>query len=93
MALPTLANASIASIPRPDLLPNGLSFSDGTVTTNTLPQYTSKSLASPTIGTANVTANLTTDTLLYRADGGIWDDTQQAWVSVDLTNVGPTPRK
>ena len=93
MALPTLTNASIASIPRPDLLPNGLSFTDGTVTTNTLPQYTSFAAASPTIGTANLTCNLTSDTLLFRADGAIWDDTQTCWISIDKTNVGPTPKK
>lgn len=98
MALPTLTNVLIngtatGGAPRGDLLPNGFSFSDGTVTTNTLPQNTALVVAAPTIGVANKTVNLTSDTMLYRADGGIWDDTQQCWISVDLGNLSPTPRK
>lgn len=38
-------------------------------------------LPAPSLSTA--TCNLTTDTLIYRADGGLWDDTQQAWVPID----------
>lgn len=100
MALPTLTDVLIngtatGSAPRADLLPNGLAFTSGVAgqATNTLPQNTSITLAAPTIGVANKTCNLTSDVLLYRADGGIWDDTQQCWISVDLTNISPTPRK
>ena len=39
------------------------------------------------------TANLATDTILYRPDGGIWDDTVQAWIPVDRSNIIGTPRK
>lgn len=30
-----------------------------------------------------VTCNLSTDTMIFRGDGAIWDDTQSCWVSVD----------
>lgn len=41
--------------------------------------------AYPTVNSTGgaVTCNLQTDTILYRGDGGIWDDTQKCWVSVD----------
>jgi hypothetical protein len=38
-------------------------------------------LPAPSLST--VTCNLSTDTLIYRADGGLWDDTNQCWVPID----------
>lgn len=50
-------------------------------------------LPAPSLST--VTCNLATDTLIFRADGGLWDDTNQAWVPIDRIalrgNAGGTP--
>jgi hypothetical protein len=42
--------------------------------------------------TANVTCNFATDTFLYRADGSIWDDTQQCWINADTFAASGSPR-
>lgn len=42
-------------------------------------------LPAPSLSTA--TCNLATDTLIYRADGGLWDDTQQCWVPIDKVSL------
>lgn len=44
---------------------------------------TSLVVALPAPSLSTVTLNLSTDTLIYRADGGLWDDTQSAWVPID----------
>jgi len=43
--------------------------------------------------TANVTWSFATDTFLYRGDGAIWYDTQQAWINADTFASSGTPRK
>lgn len=40
-----------------------------------------------------VTCNLATDTLIYRADGCLWDDTQSCWLPPYIYQLPPTPRK
>lgn len=41
----------------------------------------------PGIGGSTVTCNLTSDTLIIRPDGSIWDDTQQCWIPIDVYNL------
>jgi predicted NAD/FAD-dependent oxidoreductase len=75
MAIPTQTDQNVSTIPFPQstsCMPNssfnaGISTALATVKTN---------------GTAT-TANLSSDTMLLTADGGIWDDTVQAWIPVD----------
>ena len=96
MALPTMSNEAIngnsqgSGVTRLDLTyttttPAGLNFS-------VFPAQTAYATTNATNSSAT-TANLATDTILYRPDGGIWDDTVQAWISVDKTNISGTPRK
>lgn len=40
-----------------------------------------------------VTCNLATDTLIYLPEGGVWDDTQSAWIPSYMLQLGPTPRR
>lgn len=44
-------------------------------------------------GGATVTCNLATDVLIWRADGALWDDTQQCFLPPYIYQLGPTPRK
>jgi hypothetical protein len=56
------------------------------------PTSISINLPAPSLGV--VTANLSTDVLIFRADGGLWDDTVSAWVPIDrveLRNSALTP--
>jgi hypothetical protein len=38
-------------------------------------------LPAPSLST--VTCNLATDTIIYRADGGFWDNNNSCWVPID----------
>lgn len=78
MAIPALTNASIPNVP-------------GALPTN-LPALTAYLSSAPGPSGAGKTCNLTSDTILYRADGAIWDDTQGCFISVDITSRRPTPR-
>lgn len=56
---------------------------------------TSLVVALPAPSLSTVTCNLATDTLIFRADGGLWDDTNQAWIPIDRVSLGGgalTPR-
>ena len=79
MAAPTQTNIAITNIQAP---------TDGTP----LPALTAYVCFSPGIGGVTKTCNLTSDTIIYRGDGSIWDDTQGAWISPDITSRRPTPR-
>lgn len=79
MALPTETNHNVGSVPA----------SVPTI----LPALTAYVAFSPGVGGVTKTCNLTSDTMIYRADGGIWDDSQGCWISVDITKRLPTPRK
>lgn len=98
MALPGMTNESIngnslgSGVTRLDL-----SYSTALTTGNAwslyaMPQQTAFATTNATNSSAT-TANLATDTLVYRPDGGIWDDTVQAWIPVDRTNINMTPKK
>ena len=55
---------------------------------------TSLVVALPAPSSSTVTLNLSTDVLIFRADGGLWDDTNQAWVPLEkvaLRNSVLTP--
>lgn len=73
----------------------GLGFLPDVSTKNTLvlPAQTSFKAVTPGVGGSGVTCNLATDTLLWRADNSLWDDTQQCFISIDLMGAGPTRRK
>lgn len=96
MALPALSNVQIdgnasGSVQRLDLTFSS-AYTGNAWTFFEMPQQTALATTNATNGSAT-TANLATDTIIYRADGGIWDDTVQAWIPVDKTNVNMTPRK
>lgn len=48
---------------------------------------TSLVVALPAPSLSTVTLNLSTDVLIYRADGGLWDDTNSAWVPLDKVSL------
>ena len=85
MALPAPAtNSAIdggVAGSRPDLVPR----------TSSVVQNTA--FAATTPAGAAVTCNLATDTLIWRADGCLWDDTQACWLPPYIYQLGPTPRK
>lgn len=68
MALPTLVDETKSTWGRSDLNSTGLA------------QFTALVVAK---GLTTATCNLTSDTLIFRADGGLWDDTQAAWIPID----------
>lgn len=85
MALPTLVNQAVSTWLRPDAV--NASFTQTALVVN---------LPAPSLSTA--TCNLTSDTLIFRADGGLWDDTQSCWIPIDkvtstLFGIADTPRK
>lgn len=89
MALPTQSNVAIDATSsggptQPAQLPPGISL--------TLPAARTAVVVQATSG-GNVTCNFATDTFLFRGDGGIWDDTQQAWINSDTFLSSGTPRK
>jgi hypothetical protein len=96
MALPTMTDEQING----NALGSGVTRLDITYTTTSpagvsiqmFPAQTAFATTNATNSSAT-TANLATDTIIYRPDGGIWDDTVQAWISVDKTNIIGTPRK
>jgi hypothetical protein len=91
MALPTQSNVAIDATSsggptQPTQLPPGL-------TASTLPAARTSVVVQGYGTTANVTCNFATDTFLFRGDGGIWDDTQQAWINADTFGASGSPRK
>jgi hypothetical protein len=77
MALPTITDQSVGSIPFPQ-------------STSCLPVSSFNAGISTALATVNTagtatTANLSSDTIILRADGGIWDDTCSCWIPVDKT--------
>jgi hypothetical protein len=83
MALPTLTDETKSTWAR--------SSSDLTATI-AKPTSLVVNLPAPSLSTA--TCNLSTDTLIFRGDGGLWDDTNQCWVPLDkitLRNNSLTP--
>lgn len=81
MAIPTLSNASINTLPSPgstSIFPNS--------TFNTA--ISSAFATFKTNGTAT-TVNFSSDTFIFRADGAIWDDTCSCWIPVDKTRREP----
>lgn len=85
MAIPSQSNKSVGTIPFPvssDSFPSSsfrVGISSSYVTVNT--------------SGAAVTVNFQSDTFLETADNGIWDDTQQCWISVDVTSLRGSRRK
>lgn len=66
--------------------------SESILTQTPVTTYSFKSAAAyktsqPGIGGSTVTCNLTSDTLILRPDGSLWDDTQQCWVPIDVLNL------
>ena len=85
MALPTLVDETKSTWTRADAA--NASFTQ-----------TALVVALPAPSLSTVTCNLTTDSLIYRADGGLWDNTQSAWIPIDKVNsinfpAGNTPAK
>lgn len=90
MALPTQIDVAIDATSsggptQPISNPPGLSI--------TLPAGRTSVVVQGYATTANVTCNFATDTFLYRGDGAIWDDTQQAWINADVFASSGSPRK
>lgn len=76
MALPTLVDQTASTW--------GRSTADITAS---FAKPTSLVVALPAPSMSTVTLNMSTDTLIYRADGGLWDDTQQAWVPLEKVSL------
>ena len=90
MALPTHTDVAIDATSsggptQPTQNPPGLSI--------TLPAAQTAVVVQCATTTGNVTCNFATDTFLFRGDGGIWDDTQQAWINPDKFAASGSPRK
>lgn len=84
MALPTLTDETKSTWGR-----------SGADITASFSKPTSIVVALPAPSLSTVTCNLSTDTLIFRGDGGLWDDTNQAWIPIDkvtLSNSALTPR-
>jgi len=82
LALPTLVDETKSTW--------GRSASDITAS---FAKPTSLVVALPAPSLSTVTCNLSTDTLIYRGDGGLWDDTNQCWIPIDkvsLSNAAST---
>lgn len=82
MALPTVTDQSVGSIPYPgstSIFPNSTFNS----------QISTAMTTFKTNGTASTVVNFQTDTFIFRADGAIWDDTASCWISVDTTRRAP----
>jgi hypothetical protein len=76
MALPTLVDQTVSTW--------GRSAADITAS---FAKPTTLVVALPAPSLSTVTCNLSTDTLIYRADGGLWDDTNQAWIPIDKVSL------
>ena len=81
MAIPSQTDQSVGTIPFPQstsCFPNS-SFN---------PAISSSYNTYKATGThATTVVNFQSDTFLQTADNGIWDDTAQCWISVDVTRM------
>ena len=76
MALPTLVDQTASTWAR--------SAADITASISK-PTSLVVNLPAPSLSTA--TCNLSTDTLIFRADGGLWDDTNSCWIPIDKVTL------
>lgn len=81
MALPALTNQSVSTWARID------------VPSPSVPSALTAYKAPQTTQAASTTDNLSSDTLIFRADNALWDDTNSNWVNIDQIGFPATPRK
>lgn len=81
MALPALTDQTVSTWARID------------VPTPSVPSSLTSYKAPQTSQAGSTTCNLATDTLIFRADNALWDDTNQCWINIDQIGFPATPKK